>query len=102
MSSVMNQERMYTVIREPHISEKTSTMGNDSNQYAFKVATDATKAEIKTAVETLFKVTVEGVSTVNVKGKVKRTARGASQRKNWKKAYVRIADGQNIDFTVTD
>lgn len=98
----MNPERLYNVIREPHISEKTSTMGDDSNQYAFKVATDATKAEIKTAVETLFKVTVEGVSTVNVKGKVKRTATGSSRRKNWKKAYVRIADGQDIDFTVTD
>lgn len=98
----MNTERLYGVIREPHISEKTSTMGNDSNQYAFKVATDATKAEIKTAVETLFKVTVEGVSTVNVKGKVKRTTAGSSRRKNWKKAYVRIADGQDIDFTVTD
>ncbi|MGI9325601.1 MAG: 50S ribosomal protein L23 [Pseudomonadales bacterium] len=98
----MNPERLYSVIREPHISEKTSTMGHDSNQYAFKVATDATKAEIKTAVETLFKVTVEGVSTVNVKGKLKRTAAGSSRRKNWKKAYVRIADGQDIDFTVTE
>lgn len=98
----MNTERLYTVIREPHISEKTATMGSDSNQYAFKVSTDATKAEIKTAVETLFKVTVEGVSTVNVKGKLKRTASGASRRRNWKKAYVRIAEGQDIDFTVTE
>jgi large subunit ribosomal protein L23 len=98
----MNQERLYEVLREPHISEKTSTMGGASNQYAFKVATDATKAEIKTAIETLFKVSVEGVSTVNVKGKVKRTASGTSRRRSWKKAYVRIADGQDIDFTVTE
>lgn len=98
----MNNERLYEVLREPHISEKTATMGGASNQYAFKVAVDATKAEIKTAVEQLFNVSVEGVSTVNVKGKVKRTAVGSSRRKNWKKAYVRIADGQDIDFTVTD
>ncbi len=66
------------------------------------MATDATKAEIKEAVETLFKVTVEGVSTVNVKGKVRRTVRGTSRRKDWKKAYVRVAEGQEIDFMVTD
>jgi large subunit ribosomal protein L23 len=53
-------------------------------------------------VETLFKVTVEGVSTANVKGKVKRTMRGMSRKKNWKKAYVRVAQGQEIDFMVTD
>ena len=98
----MNQERLYMVLREPHISEKTATMGSNTNQYAFKVATDATKAEIKTAVEALFKVTVEGVSTINVKGKLKRTARGSTRRKSWKKAYVRIAEGQDIDFTVTE
>jgi large subunit ribosomal protein L23 len=98
----MNQERLYTVLIEPHFSEKVSVLGDASNQYGFKVATDATKAEIKEAVETLFKVTVEGVSTMNVKGKVRRTIRGTSRRKNWKKAYVRVAEGQEIDFMVTD
>lgn len=98
----MNQERLYTVLVEPHFSEKVSILGDQSNQYGFKVATDATKAEIKEAVETLFKVTVEGVSTVNVKGKVRRTIRGTSRRKDWKKAYVRVAEGQEIDFMVTD
>jgi large subunit ribosomal protein L23 len=98
----MNQERLYTVIREPHVSEKASMLGDKSNQYAFKVAVDATKPEIKEAVETIFKVTVVGVTTTNVKGKVKRTARGVSHKKNWKKAYVRVADGQEIDFMVTD
>lgn len=98
----MNQERLYTVIREPHVSEKASMLGEKTNQYAFKVAVDATKPEIKEAVESIFKVTVLGVTTANVKGKVKRTARGMSRKKSWKKAYVRVADGQEIDFLVTD
>ena len=98
----MNQERLYTVLVEPHFSEKVSGLGEKHNQYGFKVAKDATKLEIKEAVEQLFKVTVEGVSTANVKGKVKRTMRGMSRKKNWKKAYVRVAQGQEIDFMVTD
>ncbi|MFU8816548.1 MAG: 50S ribosomal protein L23 [Pseudomonadales bacterium] len=98
----MNQERLYTVLLAPHFSEKVAMLGDKSNQYGFKVARDATKAEIKEAVETLFKVDVENVSTLNVKGKVKRTARGVSRSKNWKKAYVRVADGQEIDFMITD
>lgn len=98
----MNQERLYTVLVEPHFSEKVALLGDRSNQYGFKVARDATKAEIKEAVETLFKVTVEGVSTMNVKGKVKRTMRGVSRGRSWKKAYVRVAEGQEIDFMVTD
>ena len=75
----MKTERLYTVLREPHFSEKVSILGDQSNQYGFKVATDATKQEIKEAVEELFKVTVERVSTVNVKGKIKRTARMPSR-----------------------
>jgi large subunit ribosomal protein L23 len=98
----MNQERVFTVLLEPHFSEKVALLGDASNQYGFKVARDATKAEIKEAVETLFNVTVEKVSTVNVKAKVKRTVRGISRGKNWKKAYVRVAAGQEIDFMVTD
>ena len=98
----MNSERLYTVLREPHISEKASIIGDESNQYAFKVDVTATKAEIKEAVETLFNVSVLGVTTANVKGKRKRTVRGISRKKNWKKAYVRVAEGQDIDFMVTD
>lgn len=98
----MNQERLYTVLVEPHFSEKVAGLGEKQNQYGFKVARDATKIEIKTAVETLFKVSVEGVTTVNVKGKSKRTARGVARKKDWKKAYVRVAQGQEIDFMVTD
>jgi len=98
----MNRERLYTVLLEPHFSEKVSILGDRANQYGFKVAKDATKAEIKEAVEELFKVSVEGISTVNVKGKVKRTARGKTRARNWKKAYVRVAQGQEIDFMVSD
>tara|TARA_A100001037_G_scaffold304778_1_gene342723 strand:- start:2705 stop:3001 length:297 start_codon:yes stop_codon:yes gene_type:complete len=97
----MNPERVYTVLLEPHISEKVSILGDASNQYGFRVAKDATKAEIKQAVEQLFEVTVQSVTTLNVKGKVKRNVHGASRRKNWKKAYVRVADGQEIDFMVS-
>ena len=98
----MNQERLYTVLQEPHFTEKVSGLGDETNQYAFKVAPDATKAEIKEAVEKLFSVSVEKVSTLNVKGKRKRTMRGMSRKKDWKKAYVRVAAGQDIDFMVTD
>ena len=98
----MNPERIYTVLREPHISEKVSVLGDKANQYAFKVAPDATKAEIREAVETLFKVDVNKVTTVNVKGKVKRNARGITRKKNWKKAYITVAQGQELDYMVTD
>lgn len=98
----MNPERVFTVLREPHISEKVSILGDLANQYAFKVAVDATKAEIREAVETLFNVDVKKVTTANVKGKVKRTARGATRKKNWKKAYVTVVEGQEIDYMVTD
>lgn len=98
----MNTERLYRVLLEPHISEKVSILGDESNQYAFKVARDATKAEIKAAVEKIFSVNVEGVSTLNVRGKVKRSWRSVSRKKNWKKAYVRVASGQELDYMVTD
>ena len=97
----MNTERLYTVLIEPHFSEKVSIQGDHSNQYGFKVARDASKAEIKEAVETLFDVSVDKVTTLNVKGKNKRTAQGVSRKKNWKKAYVRVAEGQDLDFMVT-
>ena len=98
----MNQERIFTVLLEPHFSEKVSVQGENSNQYGFKVAKDASKAEIKEAVETLFSVSVDKVTTLNVKGKNKKNARGISRKKNWKKAYVRVAAGQELDFMVTD
>jgi len=98
----MNQERIFTVLREPHISEKVSVLGDLANQYAFKVSVDATKAEIREAIETIFKVSVKNVSTVNVKGKTKKTARGMSRKKNWKKAYVTVAQGQELDYMIAE
>lgn len=98
----MNETRLYQVIVEPHVTEKTTNIADQGNQYGFKVAPDATKTEIKEAVEKLFGVTVKKVSTVNVRGKVKRRMfrRGEPSRfKSWKKAYVRLADGDDIDFT---
>jgi large subunit ribosomal protein L23 len=94
----MSTERDYLVLQAPHFSEKASRIGDIGNQYAFKVTRDATKAEIKTAVEAMFEVNVENVTTLNVKGKTKRTQRGISRKNHWKKAYVRIAEGQEIDF----
>ena len=98
----MNPERVYTVLVEPHISEKVSILGDTANQYAFKVAKDATKAEIREAVEPIFDVEVLKVTTANVKGKVKRNVRGITRKKNWKKAYITVAAGQEIDYMVTD
>ncbi len=98
----MNQERIFTVLREPHISEKVAVQGDKANQYAFKVATDATKAEIREAIETIFKVSVNKVTTANVKGKVKRNARGVTRKKNWKKAYVTVAAGQELDYVMAE
>ena len=96
----MNPERLYSVLVEPHITEKSTNLGASSNQYAFKVARDATKRAIKSAVEELFSVNVRDVTTLNVKGKVKRNFRGViSRHKNWKKAYVRLADGESLDYT---
>ena len=96
----MNQERKYTVLQAPHISEKSTVVAERNNQFVFRVAPDATRAEIKAAIEQLFKVTVVGVQVANVKGKLKHNRYGASRRPSWKKAYVRVAEGQEIDFSV--
>lgn len=97
MSVFKDRERVYQVLLAPHFSEKASN-ANEQRQYTFRVARDASKPEIKAAVEELFKVDVEGVTTLNVKPKVKRTFRGVSRTKAWKKAVVRVAEGQEIDF----
>ncbi|MDT0619352.1 50S ribosomal protein L23 [Salinisphaera sp. P385] len=94
----MNQERIYEVLRAPHVSEKSSVQADAHNQVVFQVAVDATKTEIKTAVEKLFKVQVEGVTTLNVKGKTKRFRGQPGKRAAWKKAYVSLAAGQELDF----
>ena len=81
----------------PHVSEKAS-MAAEHNQVCFKVATDASKPEIKQAVEQLFTVNVEQIRTVNIKGKTKLTRNGLGKRKDIRKAYVTLAEGQDIDF----
>lgn len=95
----MNQERIFQVLRGPHVSEKATGMAEGRSQFVFKVATDATKLEIRKAVEALFGVKVASVTTLNVQGKAKRTARGVGKRGDWKKAYVVLQPGQDIDFT---
>lgn len=94
----MMQERLLQVLVAPHVSEKSTNVAEAHNQVVFKVLPNARKDEIKAAVETLFKVDVRGVQTANVKGKQKRFGRMPGRRKNWKKAYVKLAPGQEIDF----
>jgi large subunit ribosomal protein L23 len=98
----MNQERLMKVLLEPHISEKSTNVAEQGNQVVFKVTKDATKSEIKQAVEKLFKVTVQGVQVSNTKGKTKRTRFGVGKRKDWKKAYVRLSEGDDINFLGTE
>ena len=95
----MKQERLYNIILGAHISEKASLIADMANQFAFKVARDATGPEIKEAVEKIYEVPVRKVSVMNVKGKVKRNARGLSKRSGWKKAYVSLEAGHDIDFS---
>ena len=94
----MNQERLLTLISAPHVTEKTARAAESANQYVFKVLPQATKLEIKAAVETAFNVTVEQVRVLNVKGKTKRVRTGMGQRNDWKKAYVSLAAGQEIEL----
>lgn len=94
----MNDAKLYSVIRAPRVSEKT-VRGQEMNQYAFDVATDATKADIKTAIEKLFDVQVKSVNVVNVKGKTKAFRYRNGRRGDSRKAYVTLADGQSIDVT---
>ncbi|MCK5770478.1 50S ribosomal protein L23 [Algiphilus sp.] len=94
----MNVDRLHQIIRAPLISEKSNRVAENDQQVVFKVARDATKPEIREAVEKLFDVRVTGVSTLNVKGKTKRFGRSTGRRSDWKKAYVTLAEGSEIDF----
>ncbi|MCH8895506.1 MAG: 50S ribosomal protein L23 [Proteobacteria bacterium] len=94
----MSQERLMTILLGPHVSEKTTRVAEKHNQVAFRVRTDANKAEIRKAVELLFEVKVENVTVVNVKGKAKRFGQTPGRRSDWKKAYVKLAEGHDIDF----
>ncbi|WP_153146746.1 50S ribosomal protein L23 [Dechloromonas sp. H13] len=94
----MNQQRLMQVLLAPQISEKATYVADKHEQVIFRVASDATKPEIKAAVELLFKVEVEAVQVANVKGKVKRFKGMAGRRKGWKKAFVSLKPGQEINF----
>jgi large subunit ribosomal protein L23 len=94
----MNQERLMTVLLEPHVSEKATLASEQGNHVVFKVRRDATKAEIGKAVEMMFEVKVEAVQVAVAKGKTKRFGQALGRRSDWKKAYVRLAAGQTIDF----
>ncbi|MDO4997764.1 MAG: 50S ribosomal protein L23 [Neisseria sp.] len=94
----MNQERLTKVILAPVVSEKSNLLAEKRNQMTFKVLTDATKPEIKAAVELLFGVKVASVSTTTTKGKVKRFGRNLGRRSDVKKAYVSLVAGQELDL----
>jgi len=94
----MSQERLMTVLLGPHVSEKGTILAEKHNQVIFRVRRDANKAEIRKAVELMFEVKVEGVQVLNQYGKTKRFGRLNGKRSDWKKAYVRLAEGQSIDF----
>ncbi|WP_370979630.1 50S ribosomal protein L23 [Agaribacterium sp. ZY112] len=98
----MSQARLFKIILAPVVSEKTTRVAELANQVVFKVAKDANKQEVRAAVELMFDVKVEQVRVLNVKGKTKRTRFGLGRRSDWKKAYVSLAEGQEIDFAVAE
>ena len=98
LNSVKIQDRLLQVILAPQITEKATYVADKNQQIAFKVRTDATKPEIKAAVELVFKVEVQSVTVANVKGKQKRAGRLMGRRSDWKKAYVSLKPGQEINF----
>jgi len=97
----MNQERMYQVLLVPHVSEKSTLLADANNQHVFRVATDATRSEVKHAVEELFKVKVDKVRILNVKGKSKRFGGRMGKRSDMRKAYVTLSPDNDIDFVGT-
>lgn len=96
--ATLQNERLYKVLVGPLMTEKSAGPGDQTNQVVFKALKDATSAEIKAAIEKLFKVNVVNVNTLVVKGKMKRNKHGFSKKSDWKKAYVKLAPGQTIDF----
>lgn len=95
---MIREERLLKVLRAPHVSEKATASMEKSNTLVLKVAKDATKREVKAAVEQLFEVKVTGVNTLIMKGKEKRRGKYVGRRSDWKKAYVTLAEGQNLDL----
>jgi len=97
----MNQERMYQILLAPHVSEKGTLLADGNNQHVFKVALDASRIEVKQAVEELFKVKVEKVRILNLKGKTKRSGGRLGKRSDIRKAYVTLGADSDIDFAGT-
>ena len=95
-------ERLMNVVLAPVVSEKSTRVADKNRQYVFRVADSATKPEVKAAIELLFKTKVQSVTVLNVHGKEKRFGRFMGRRRNWKKAYVRLAAGQEINFAATE
>ena len=100
--NVKQQERLMQVVLAPVISEKGTFIADKNNQVVFRVVPDATKPEIKAAVELMFKIKVDSVTVLNVKGKERRFGRTIGRKRSWKKAYVRLAAGQEINFAATE
>ena len=101
MSQAMYQQRLMTVIRGPHVSEKSHQVA-ENNQVVLKVRTDATKKEIRQAVELMFDVKVSDVNVIKYHGKIKRFGRTSGRRAAWKKAYVTLAEGSSLEFLGAD
>ena len=95
-------DRLMNLVLAPVVSEKSTFVADKNRQYVFRVADRATKPEIKAAIELMFKTKVEGVTVLNVRGKERRFGRMMGRRNNWKKAYVRLAEGQEINFAATE
>jgi large subunit ribosomal protein L23 len=102
MSNALNQERLMTILVGPHVSEKSTLVAEKSNQIVFRVRTDSTKKEILKAVEMMFEVKVDSVQVVNCQGKKKRFGQTMGKRVDWKKAYVTLAEGSDINFAGTE
>ena len=97
-----NMDQLMTVVLAPVVSEKGTMVADKNRQYVFRVADDATKPEIKAAVELMFKTKVESVTVLNVHGKERRLGKTIGRRRSWKKAYVRLAEGQEINFAAQE
>ena len=93
-----SSDRLMNVVLAPVVSEKSTFVADKNRQYVFRVSDDATKPEIRAAIELMFKIKVEGVTVANVKGKQRRFGRTIGRKRSWKKAYVRLAEGQEINF----
>jgi large subunit ribosomal protein L23 len=97
-----NVAQLMNVVLAPVVSEKSTFVADKNRQYVFRVSDAATKPEIKAAVELMFKIKVDSVTVTNVKGKKRRFGRIEGRKRSWKKAYVRLAEGQEINFAATE